>query len=584
LSYDKKTVVAVIFVILLVVVVLGMVTNYVVPFAIPSCGYEVLSLDKIDFLSNAEQFNKPAYRATIVQNSESECIVGRFDASEINSKLDSSDLQAQYGFWVELTPVYDRCVYPIDKYTYENLLSLKYGGSKYWEVTWDNLDGWSLEEAENIVNQWLTSNGCSLRYSRGIYGKNPYGRVIKFKAFCVKQDFVAYHGKLGEPEYNSKVKVTVASNSPEKLPVSRTFNFGENVHGMIGDDVYVSWSGYLSSPFECSTIRATDIGALFVSNKWKTIDDTKWDYYVANRYTYLDTCLSRFTDDDLFYNGESLYQGCVNAYNENLVNPVLYSEKELTHDWISTTQEIVGSDLYLYLDRPIKYNVFTLTIDADWLGVLHPVGKPKIVSYPRTITIKSGAGNVWYDFQIKNDADYPGTFAIWAECERPVYSGVTQSVSFGPRETKTISLPFSSASDTTITSQCVLHASSELEEVTAQFSAVTEPTPGQCTPGELTCSPDGYWIMRCSSTGYFENYKNCQYGCAIINGQAQCKSQPCDNQNDGICPPGCPDDPDCKNPIINFSGDIVLWVILGIIALFILSGFYKMYKEGRLSV
>ena len=585
MSYDSKKVLGIIFIVLLLVVALGAITGKLNLFAIPSCNYEVLSLDKVDFISNAEQFNKPAYRATIVQNNAGECIVGRFSADEVNSKAQSSDLKAQYGFWVELNSIDEKCVYPL-AVTNDAIWKLSYGGSKHWTVTWDNLDGWTQSEARQEINNWFTQNGCDSSLSKSLVAVNPFGMVTEMKAWCVKKSFVGYHGDIKDQLYTSETKVTVASNKPGETPLSRTFEFGNNIGGMIGDKVYVHWSGYMMSPYDCPNVEINNnIGAIYVSNKWRTIDNRKWLNYDANKDTYLPACLNSYSYQDMWDYGDNYVSYCVNKYNSQLVNPVLSSNKEISLPYVSSHQEITGNNIYVHFSRPLRYNVFTLTIDADWLGIMHTVGVPKIVSYPQRIKVPSGQV-VWYDFKIKDDADYPGTFNIWAECERPLSSGITQTVRFGPKETKTVSLPFSATTDTKESRTCVLHVASELKEVTATFYADLEPKQGLCTPGELSCGTDGYWIQKCSSTGYPENYKYCQNGCITSNGEVQCKGSVCDNKKDGVCPPGCPSDPDCNKNNFDwlFKGDTIMYIVIGIGAILLLSGLYRMHKEGRLGV
>ena len=414
--------------VLLIVVIFSIFQ--MVPFAIPG-NYQVLGISNVNYVSNDDMLNKPAFLMTVVQNDIGEYAVGT-KSSEYFSNEDgvaTKDIKITS----QISNV--RCEYPINTKT-QKIYS--------WEVH-EEASG-SGHIFSNIKERCNALSEEYYYFSTGIFEG--------MQRYCLKRSIVATRGTLGTPNFNFNTNFNIEIGSQtETLELTPTKTSAISSTG----DVGILWAGNLVSGSSCPSALTNEIGVIRYNNEWRLVDNFELLAHVYTVDSYLLTCL-----DNINYQAEGV-ETCLAIYNDD-VDSIIQPKRFTYED--SNAQTSDNAALYGYtangivtleVEELIQRPVYSLRIVADTLGIVKLVGKPEITNVD-TIGLSTGdTGSI--AVTIKNTGDVTGSFSLTANCEAPFsYTGSAKSLTILPGDSDTKSLDIHGECNEDITGFCEIIA------------------------------------------------------------------------------------------------------------------------------
>lgn len=521
--------------ILLTLSVIGVVGYYYVAPALASgdTGFSILSISNIDFLSNDATINGQAFVMNIVDGG-GQYAVARTDVtpdmvqkqtvSDVTSKntftvkLESSDQVAQYKITRTATPIYSLT----DKQVTSNpLQSVDYQCTTTFGTTnffWAKREGITVH--------------CLYKVTDAMLG-----------------DIQSY------PDLNFNATFTVAKGTESYSKQISNTNIAD---GWIDNKnlVYVKWNGNLVSgeaPPQSTGRRAVYSYGI---NAWKVVDSDAISQYLAYQSVTTSDCINFGVAQ------------CLSTFNAKETS-ALNTQKPLysTGGTVAYTSGAENSGVVkLSLGKKFFYPSFTMRINANWVGVVVPVGIPKITS-ASSKCFQTGQDGI-ITVNVQNIGDSTGTFSYSAQCSQPVSSTSTvQRITLSAGQTSTVFIPLvgSTTSNQDVIAGCRVTAYDTNNANNIAYynvDACVSPII-LCTNGDISC--DGLNIKKCVGTGWTVQEK-CDYGCTTDISGTKCNPKPDDPE---ICSEW---DIGCK--LGQFLGGIWTWIsgLLGDLAKYVLIG------------
>lgn len=340
-------------------------------------------------------------------------------------------------------------------------------------------------------------------------------------------------GRLENPQINSIFTVTVSSDAKGedgKTSYSETFQTMKNTKGEVGEHVYITWDGNLNTGKQCKD--KDPYMPIYRNGKWQLVSSQKYDDYSD---ALDDLIANTKSDDDANFKIPEVNRQMKNALNIISLGNFENSASQTNAQWIL---DVVNQDLA----RP----VITAFVEAKWVGITTPIGKPKIVSIDAP-TFRSGSDGT-VKVKVKNIGDELGTFNVYGTCSNSkidIYTNKEISVRTGKTETVYLGITAQVSKKTEF--DCTIIAKGTQFKDEKSFKVTIDIAGKECEPNEKVCSSDGN-IYKCNEEGTKRVLiESCANGCTNDEyGQPYCKEDP---------PPPPPPPPTCK-PLIDIKNPI----------------------------
>jgi hypothetical protein len=501
--------------------------------------FDTLSLDKIDFNSNDLEIKGPAFLLYAVENGRSD--YAEYSLSNLQSAANSAGykLTGTGKITSELTEY--AIEYPILN-TQVPLLELKEWGTK-------------------VFFPW-TSDTDKMSWCASVIPPSSHSYfVIKGFEFATHCYYMSEYGVIGEistePQiiFEDTITVSVSGKSPETVVLTPQNKVDETSNVVAK---FVSMQGSTQGVPQV----ATQYGAIFTSNEIKLVSKAGIDAYrnhikdgdILNSQLYDDMVLNSKNAIINFNNLRFMPKATYSSYNNNIAITGTNTGK------ITLT----GTPIY-------QYPSFTLKIDAEWVGIFLPVGKPQIVSVESDCFSTGASGKV--TAVIKNAGTLDASFDIGMICDKSFSPFALSAQKFKAGESKSIDIFMTAYSGSKEEGKCTLTVK-DSSRPTIQASTDNI---NVCVRTAITCQPEN--SQRCIGDSRevctkendvlrWATIEQCQYGCEqTTKYETQCGvGFKC--VTDSQCPEGyvCNDAGACRKAQTEFNW-VALWlsIVLGLV-------------------
>ena len=451
-------------------------------------GTNQLSLDKVDLTSSYGPLNGEKWVYTfsiggLAQYLEGERYTSTVSPDEAKSK-NSGGEEPSESLKFDVVMDAQQCVYPIYPTNEEDIYTFNIADERY------NYMGKSRCEEADLC-------GSQIKFG------SMFDGFITGVGTCYQVCGVRVSGKSGRfdsPDINSDYTVMMSVDGQTVKKSFSTLNGG--VNGEVGNYAYVQWAGSLSGDKSCPD--KDQYKPMYINGVWKTIDQTRYDRYL-NKFDSL-------TSSDLI-TIEVLRDNIAetNNFAEAAVRGVSFSDSVINSQSTTTAKAVVE------LDEALSFPVITAYIDADWLGVVTPIGKPSIV-WANSPTFGSGSGGL-VNALVKNLGDGRENFRAYLECPTG-WQGASTTFYLDGGESQEISVELSAQTDDEKSAKCdlVVAGTQYTDRAEVDVSVVNYKT---CNPGSLYCFGDD--VAKCDETGTkYLTVDECDDGCETVDGKPVC--------------------------------------------------------------
>ena len=483
-----------------------------------SFGWSTLSLDKAEFTSgatlpNGEFWSGDLWILTVTQYGLGQHVEGTISKESIGTL---SGTTPQNDFKIEVDWDKQQCVYPIKFGTY-TLYTYEY---KEWHCLWDP----SWDEARNYCK-------------KDLYAKWKYRGA--YMCGCISRHPVGYEGIFEKKTVRSSgnVKVTGAETASAKLDT-----FGETgiAEGYVGNKIYVIWHGDLL--LDNCPLYERNYKPLYKEGEWKLYRFVDWDSYKRAMDDLEDFIYSKGMVGEIWWSERSQMVDKVNAVN-----------KRLAEMYPVSLGEIVGGQLRVDMEKPVRNPLWTFYVKADFLKIYQPIPKFAINAYKSECY---GRNKCFLRVDISNSGETGcGTLSIVESDPRIEASESAVKVCVPSGMTVTRYLEYNVHAQKEFCHDIKVRISSTGGIVEDVVEICYEPRK-VCPPGHTICEDN--IIKRCNpyGTGYSEFVKDCSregkicsrdnYGNAVCVDPHRwyCGDGVCyGNENYQNCPQDCPPTP-----------------------------------------
>lgn len=531
-----------------------------------NAGLSILASSEIDFLSNDPNLRGEAFQILVTENGGSERIY--FNDLEPDAGY---DMKSNSGY-IKAEADNIKINYPYKERSGANniyrIIALNDGNRK-WFLTQNLAQGWCKDLTSGEA--WAFRDAVSVQSSGyyKCYTKTIVGTLldIDLPQYKWEENFEIFN-----PLTNEKKTLKITDSS--RTSFLQTDNGKVLIKYAFTGDSVNSALPQLSNGYDVFQTESTS----HIINKF---DSSETDPYESLHI--METFFSRVLGKQIDSNGDSLYDRTIDGkvislasyrsldtpdsvmsqINNELDN---YLERKFISQsgWtVSSPKDITSTAGVITMtkndnDLP-KSPVFTIKIDAEWIGVFKPVGKPVLVDFKVKNNIDEyaeGDTNAIIVSEVRNDATVSASFNYVTSCT-PSNQATIKSLSaqaFDPKETKFIEHEITGATNgEDLTAECCLTVVDSEGEVTSTqkceeitfFERNTCPT--GMVAGDTTCGLSGS-IMECKANDKGRLVLQptstvCPYGCSLLNNRAVCNQNPtCDSEygigkscGDGVC-------------------------------------------------
>lgn len=461
-------------------------------------GSTVLSLDQIDLKSSYSPLDGKVWVYTFVQGGLGQYAQYTVNPSEVSEKFSGDELPEE-SFYFKVNYLEQHCEYPIKT---ETVSTVYFDGQ---------LREWKLEQYGRILScdtsQDKWEQECGVGWRPELF-YSDVGFSEGCNIVCSKKDSGAI-GRMDNPQINNKFEIIVESKNER---YSKIFETQGESKGLLDDNapVYISWDGNLNTGKQCPD--QAPFKTAYMDGKWKIIDESDYDNYVDEVDNFYSISLDLLTDDNV----EDKLDG-INYLKNRAENPESFGTIENS---ASLNSGLVINDIE---NQDLARPVITAFIEADWIGIITPIGKPKIIKVD-DIDFGSGA-DTKVKILVENIGDDLGTFNMFGSCDNSnidIYESKTISVQKGDRQTVYLGITGDVSQDTS--TQCKITAKGTEYSDTETFTARVTIAGQICDPNQESCNLDGN-IYKCNSDGSSENlFEDCDDGCTNDElGRPYCK-------------------------------------------------------------
>lgn len=532
-------------------------TSAVVP---TNCQASVIALNTVD-VDIGQGFTKPYIQLTVVAGQGSDCLLVSWTKDQLNNALQQGDANTKQ--YVATKDALSFGYIKLDKYNRIWDIATKTGS--FCDASAPNtgncyqLYNLRREPAREIgqlgtcdINRCQTEFGFSNVVHA--YKKPNDGNLLKDYCTCIdrqptimKGNFLDYYTDERDVSFAftglSLFEQTITQASGRGTIPSTVIN-----DGLGNRKVLIQWVGDLYGGVSVTKPLAYEpyYDQRAGEGLWHFQRTENWQNLVNSYYSYLNGI--KGTNDDTtvdFY-----INGLNNAYNSYLkANEAAYIQeyinsvpvvKGLT---IPNKNNLNTADLSLDLStQPNTFPVFTMFLDAEWVGIKKLVTQPRAVCSQNSVQLNSGL-NTDIGITIFNDANNGGQIDGQVTCTNNINALLTPtSYSYSGQGSNTASLRVSGVATGTTDNygSCTFVAKDHTNpSLTSSCIVQVQVKALACTIGDRKCSPDGTQLYNCVNNQW--SASNCNFGCDFISNQ--CKPQP-----NPQCPTTCSTDANC-NPV-----------------------------------
>ena len=188
-----------------------------------------------------------------------------------------------------------------------------------------------------------------------------------------------------------------------------------------------------------------------------------------------------------------------------------------------------ANNLYVTL-KATPFPAFILDLDAESVGIIQLVGKPKITSCIESQSYQSGQNEV-LQFSVKNDVAIDNVqFYANVECDDGL-TGFVPNFYIDGLQDKTISVELhpTNPDQGSLNVNCKLTVS-DLKSGNSDdcnfFGTVEYESGIICEPNSFYCDDVFENVIKCTADGKNKVvYETCQYGCEVVAGQGKCREE-----------------------------------------------------------
>jgi len=520
------------------------------------CNSIVSSISKVDFLNYDSTLRKSAWLINLVNvPAGADCLVIGSDYI----KDTEENTQAKNNLYIKTEQVDSKCYYPVTFYDHPIEKMGLYYEKKFFLVGAD---------VESEFEKWKDTY-CANGYAfMGPTEWKVIGADVLFS--CVTLDEVAIgEGKIGTAEYRFASKICVSNGKEEECAVLGTAQIGTGgefvqLSDYIGDIGFAKWMGNLVTGKQCFDFEGYSL-VYTTNNEWVGTEEeyiNEYDHYRREWSSNLESCFSSSSIDKTIECLENLTK-TLNYWADVVVraNPYIEELNTLLNDLIKNKNDKYSSSLEYDTEFAIQYPSFSLTIDADWVGVYRPEGKPKIISCEDVEGSPREDGAIIV--KVKNVAEGIGYFVGTITCPPEISLDNTfDEVELKENEQGELKFYFKyPAVNQKTQSKCsvVVYDRNNPENRDYCYPTITTNPASVCPEGWMRCL--GNAVQVCKSNKWI-TLKYCDIGCREYMEdniqKAECISKPVPSCGNGICEPEkgenpqtCPED--CGRPECDFG-------------------------------
>lgn len=352
------------------------------------------------------------------------------------------------------------------------------------------------------------------------------------KRYCVKKEQIGLKGAFSNPtiNFNAKISLSNGQETREKTICSGAASGCDGSSVSVDEIGVASWTGSLVTGDAAPNQNLFVAIKRFDNNQWQIAPKSYFDAYAPKEYD-ADSNLNRIkvnlagTTDIVKGDSDIL----------NAITPVNQAAYALLGQDASFTSTQFSKDsntgrASVKLQRRLTSPNIVFRIRADWLGIVIPTGKPKIVSVnsDKFVSGESGTAIV----QVQNIGDGDGTFSLMlVDCDPFIQTNTAQSArkTLRPNDADSFSISISGGTNAdSLSKSCSIR----IYDVNDPSLSDTAPISIQqekakiCVPNQVRA--EGNIIKKCNSAGTsLDEIATCQYGLVSDNqGGFACANPP----------------------------------------------------------
>lgn len=503
----------------IILIGIGLFTFGIIPQQ--ALGFTALSIDKVNLISSFALLDgEDVWQLTLVQGGLGQFVQGRFSPQDVSDKYVGKESPEQ-DFSLDIEYFDQECQYNIIS-TNEQII--------YTDARLLEFPGIGQADCESRAEE-----KCGLGQDALPGGYYTVFPLPQCNVICATRRGLTI-GRLDSPDINARFEVSVESQGQTSSKTFETLGDARGVidsEGRIGPNVYVQWVGNYQTGLSCPD--KDPYKTLYRQSRWQIIDAFAYDDF--NNHFATITSVGNDLDAQAFIIE-------LNDLGQKAVREAEFAE---SFDNIGST---TGSKAIITVQDTLVAPTIVAYVKASWIGLVTPIGEPKIVNLETTEFSSSRFGFV--KATIENIGNERGLFAISLSCPSPFTVGPSKSETFEPGQTKTISLEVSATSNVEKSVLCTVTVDS-IEKKVFDNVRVTVVPEIECSPeGVKICTIDKRGIEICEN-GRYELFKTCPTTCVFSDvGQPVCEAQPeCITDND--CSPGLT----CENNVCKLEQEVI---------------------------
>ena len=447
-------------------------------------GFSTMSINQVDLKSTFEPLNGKAWMVTFRQGGLPQKLIGKLTPSDVSDEYDGKETTRDE-FGMELNYENQECQYEINLNNYGTPIY-----SDFKLVEWTGINQASCD-----------SNGQS-KCGSSEYLWGYYELPLRCNAICAVKRTGAI-GNFGSPEVNQKFTITTYKNGVKDASKSfETLKEGD-IKGTVGSNTYIMWNGNLGSGKSCKD--KDPYMPIYKDGKWQTVSESNYDSYKNYYVNRLNIGNDNEADN---------YCEIMNQKSRSALQTTSFGD-------VANPSKMSDALLIREVQSPIDYITLTAYIKADWIGVLTPIGKPKLSSPDSNCFGASSDGKV--KVVVKNIGEEEDIFDLYGVCQSPFTIDDRQEVSLRAGESRTITLSISADSKKEIKgSYCTIYAKGTQFSDSIKADVCVQPHT-VCDAGDKACVDGDVRVCDATGTGY-NLVKECDNDCTYdAEGNPYCK-------------------------------------------------------------
>ena len=522
--------------------------------AIPQgCYGNILNIDKVD-VDIGQGFTKPYVKVDILAGQGADCLLIAWTKAQLESALKRGDSETKS--YTATKDLLDFGYIKLDKY------------EKTWQIipitgSYENDNNFKLNKDHFCQSDfsWVTCTTSDCQSRLGDPGSGSWIYAVgsnnddvcgwtENKCLCISKAPVVQKGRWSSASTSYRqATVSISGLNPVTLSGEQTIPSAVINDAYGNRKVLIQWGGDLYAGLDIGS----PTGHMPLYDKrsgqgiWHFQDNAVWDYMKSNFDDYFYVVKAQGRDEEAI---DQFIEGLGNSFTPYLIrNEPAYIE-EYKRQEMYVTDVVLNkagslSDASLTIDltnNPPTYPLFSIYLEAEWVGIKKAVTKPRIVCNQQSVQFNSGMTSD-VGITVYNDADIGGQIDTEVNCDNggsifisPAsyqinkQSSATGIVRIGgiadglADKTGTCTINVLDHTDPSITSSC---------NIAFTVKAL------QCTAGDRKCSPDLTQLWSCSGNQW--SIQECPYGCTYEGSVPICASSP-----NPQCPTSCDQTSECE--------------------------------------